>query len=89
MPPGMAHEVFTPIASVMVGTHFLMYDTMPATELAMHLDMVHGNLKTNNDHPAVFTMVAHMTLALPLIHEGMLRSIDIHALILTNTLQRQ
>ena len=38
MPPGLAHEVFTPIASVMIGSHFLTYDTMPATELSMRLE---------------------------------------------------
>ena len=70
MPPGMTHEVFTPISSVMIGSHFLTYGTMPATELAMRLDRLKPELKTNNDHPAIFTMVAQMTVALPLMHTG-------------------
>ena len=67
MPPGMAHDVFTPLASVMIGTHFLTYDTMPATELSMRLEKKNTNSKTNNDHPAIFTMVAQMAAALPVM----------------------
>ena len=70
MPPGMTHDVFTAISSVMVGSHFLTYGTMPATELSMRLDKLNIAFKTNNDHPAIFTMVAQMTVALPLMQEG-------------------
>ena len=70
MPPGMTHDVFTAISSVMVGSHFLTYGTMPATELSMRLDKLNIAFKTNNDHPAIFTMVAQMTVALPLMHTG-------------------
>ena len=67
MPPGMAHDVFTPLASVMIGTHFLTYDTMPATELTMRLEKEHSSFKTNNDHPSIITMVAQMAAALPVM----------------------
>ena len=68
MPPGMTHDVFTAISSVMVGSHFLTYGTMPATELSMRLDK--AIFKTNNVYPVIFTMVAQMTLALPLMQDG-------------------
>ena len=48
MPPGMAHDVFTPIASVMIGSHFLTYDTMPATELSMRLEKKNKKRPTLN-----------------------------------------
>ena len=67
MPPGLAHEVFTPIASVMIGSHFLTYDTMPATELSMRLEKEDTRFKTNKDHPAILTMVAQMAAALPVM----------------------
>ena len=67
MPPGMAHDVFTPIASVMIGSHFLTYDTMPATELSMRLEKEDTRFKTNKDHPAILTMVAQMAAALPVM----------------------
>ena len=70
MPPGMAHEVFTPIASVVIGSHFLTYDTMPATELSMRLEKEYTSFKTKNDHPAIFTMVAQMAAALPVMAGG-------------------
>ena len=69
MPPGMAHNVFTPIV-VMIGSHFLTYDTMPATELSMRLEKKNTNSKTNNDHPAIFTMVAQMAAALPVMKDS-------------------
>ena len=70
MPPGMAHDVFTPLASVMIGTHFLTYDTMPATELTMRLEKEHSSFKTNNDQPSIITMVAQMAAALPVMAGG-------------------
>ena len=70
MPPGMAHDVFTPLVSVMIGTHFLTYDTMPATELTMQLEKEHSSFKTNNDHPSIITMVAQMAAALPVMAGG-------------------
>ena len=70
MPPGMAHDVFTPIASVMIGSHFLTYDTMPATELTMRLEKEHSAFKTNNDNPSSITMVAQMAAALPVMAGG-------------------
>ena len=70
MPPGMAHDVFTPLASVMIGTHFLTYNTMPATELTMRLEKEHSSFKTNNDHPSIITMVAQMAAALPVMKDS-------------------
>ena len=76
LPPGMAHEVFTPISSVAIGSHFYCYDTMPATELAMRLDRKDTESKTNTHHPAAIPMLTHMVLSLPSIYEGIVSTIS-------------
>ncbi|KAI6115492.1 hypothetical protein EDD16DRAFT_1708643 [Pisolithus croceorrhizus] len=67
-PPGVNHMVYTPVPTVMSG-HFLTYETMHLTEMALTLDFGLGKEDiqhaTNALHPGTLRKVYRMAIALP------------------------
>ena len=72
-PPGVFHEVYTPVKSIASGGHFLTYGTLHLTEIARAYDnSPYGEwtrkiFTTNNEHEAVPRQLSRMLLALPLL----------------------
>ncbi|KAI6117769.1 hypothetical protein EV401DRAFT_2072319 [Pisolithus croceorrhizus] len=68
-PPGVNHMVYTPVPTVMSGGHFLTYETMHLTEMALTLDFGLGKEDiqhaTNALHPGTLRKVYRMVIALP------------------------
>ncbi|KAI6001233.1 hypothetical protein EDD15DRAFT_2230494 [Pisolithus albus] len=68
-PPGVNHMVYTPVPTVMSGGHFLTYETMHLTEMALTLDSELGNEDmqhaTDALYPGTLRKVYHMAIALP------------------------
>lgn len=68
-PPGVNHMVYTPVPTVMSGGHFLTYEAMHLTEMALTLDFGLGNEDmqhaTNALHPGTLRKVYRMAIALP------------------------
>ena len=58
--------VYTPMKTIAVGGHFLMYDTLPHSLLTRRLGRLTDDVATNlNDsHPVVERLLSRMALAL-------------------------
>jgi hypothetical protein len=71
-PPGVFHEVYTPVKSIASGGHFLTYNTMHLTDIARVYDSSiyehrpRHTFATNNVHDAVPRQLTRMMLALPM-----------------------
>ena len=69
MPPGMFHEVYTPVPSVAIGGHMYSYNAMHLTELCRSIQKESDGQFTNQDHSSASITMALMLAALPLIPE--------------------
>ncbi|KAI5981118.1 hypothetical protein EDD15DRAFT_2380326 [Pisolithus albus] len=71
-PPGANHMVYTPVHTVMSGGHFLTYETLHLTEMALTFDFgldhkgEHQHA-TNSLHPGTLRKVYRMAIALPVL----------------------
>jgi hypothetical protein len=71
MPPGVWHEVYTPVKTLASGGHFLTYDTLHLTRLSRNFDHKMGRYATNAEHPGIIRTLCRMVLALQQKKQGM------------------
>jgi hypothetical protein len=62
MPPGVWHEVYTPVPSVALGGHFVNWTTLHLTRINRKLD--NQQWVTNATHPDINFVLAHMLISL-------------------------
>ena len=72
MPPGVWHEVYTPVKTLASGGHFLTYDMPHLTQMSWIFDSKHGDEATNANHPGILQTLCHMVLAFKEKKQGML-----------------
>ncbi|CAA7265614.1 unnamed protein product [Cyclocybe aegerita] len=66
-PPGIFHEVYTPVPSVTLGGHFYSYDAAHLTELTRSFGFQTNGSLTNQSHDSALFTLEMMVLALPKI----------------------
>ena len=71
LPPGMIHDIFTPLSTLTVGRNFYCYETMRLTELALRLDRDSDNTVSDGYHWCAMAALARMVIAIPLVFQGM------------------
>lgn len=64
MPPGVWHQVFTPVKTVASGGQFLTYDALHLTEVARAFDKKQARMVTNASHESVFPNLCGMLVGL-------------------------
>ncbi|THU94923.1 hypothetical protein K435DRAFT_860092 [Dendrothele bispora CBS 962.96] len=67
-PPGIVHQVFTPVPSYFKGSSFWTFDSLHLTRFSRELDQLYGESTTNVDHADELTLgsLVCMALALPM-----------------------
>jgi hypothetical protein len=70
MPPGMWHEVYTPVKCIASGGHFLTYETMHLTQWARWVDSDSATSATNADHAGIVRTISRMVLGLRRIRDS-------------------
>ena len=64
MPPGIIHEVYTPVNTIAIGGHFMSYHTMHLTQWTRFIDHQIRSSLTNSEHVTVSRSVSRMVISL-------------------------